>query len=117
LLLLSYPAATLIYFLIESAPPEFYTLSLHDALPILVAVMRDPDQAGRARVAAAEALLDRGWGRPPQATEISGPGGGPIIVTGTLDRKSTRLNSSHVKITYAGFCLKKKEIKKQQPNT
>src|SRR5690606_39803501 len=31
----------------------------------------------------------------------------------TLDRKSTRLNSSHVKISYAVFCLKKK---KQEPN-
>src|SRR5690606_41543600 len=33
----------------------------------------------------------------------AGPGGGPHI-----DRKSTRLNSSHVKISYAVFCLKKK---------
>src|SRR5690606_41034632 len=31
-----------------------------------------------------------------------------IIVGGCLDRKSTRLNSSHVKISYAVFCLKKK---------
>src|SRR5690554_7413026 len=29
-----------------------------------------------------------------------------------LDRKSTRLNSSHVRISYAVFCLKKKKIKK-----
>src|SRR3989442_11140817 len=32
-----------------------------------------------------------------------------------LDRKSTRLNSSHVRISYAVFCLKKKKIK-QPPN-
>src|SRR5690606_40799638 len=31
------------------------------------------------------------------------------------DRKSTRLNSSHVKISYAVFCLKKKKEKKKQP--
>src|SRR5690606_40997397 len=31
----------------------------------------------------------------------------------SVDRKSTRLNSSHVKISYAVFCLKKKKIKKQ----
>src|SRR5690606_40331772 len=31
-----------------------------------------------------------------------------------LDRKSTRLNSSHVKISYAVFCLKKKKQKKQR---
>src|SRR5690606_40744307 len=33
-----------------------------------------------------------------------------IILNGSLDRKSTRLNSSHVKISYAVFCLKKKKI-------
>src|SRR5690606_40107621 len=33
-------------------------------------------------------------------------------VGGVLDRKSTRLNSSHVKISYAVFCVKKKTIKK-----
>src|SRR5690606_7361396 len=32
----------------------------------------------------------------------------------SLDRKSTRLNSSHVKISYAVFCLKKKKIRKKQ---
>src|SRR5690606_42090345 len=34
-----------------------------------------------------------------------------------LDRKSTRLNSSHVKISYAVFCLKKKRIKKRTKHT
>src|SRR5690349_22782615 len=33
------------------------------------------------------------------------------------DRKSTRLNSSHVEISYAVFCLKKKKKKKQKINT
>src|SRR5690606_41629198 len=33
-----------------------------------------------------------------------------VSVVGELDRKSTRLNSSHVKISYAVFCLKKKKI-------
>src|SRR5690554_7022324 len=36
----------------------------------------------------------------------------PIDITDQLDRKSTRLNSSHVRISYAVFCLKKKKIKK-----
>src|SRR5699024_11598267 len=35
----------------------------------------------------------------------------------TLDRKSTRLNSSHVSISYADFCLKKKNTRKQQRKT
>src|SRR5690554_7658677 len=40
---------------------------------------------------------------------------GKVIVTGCLgvDRKSTRLNSSHVRISYAVFCLKKKKKKIQ----
>src|SRR5690554_7065708 len=33
----------------------------------------------------------------------------PVLVSGTEDRKSTRLNSSHVRISYAVFCLKKKK--------
>src|SRR5690606_40060561 len=35
------------------------------------------------------------------------------IFAAFLDRKSTRLNSSHVKISYAGFCLKKKTVRKR----
>src|SRR5215471_5280349 len=38
-----------------------------------------------------------------------GPGGGVSRTPGVLDRKSTRLNSSHVEISYAVFCLKKKK--------
>src|SRR5436309_9238481 len=39
-----------------------------------------------------------------------------VAGTGRVDRKSTRLNSSHVKISYAVFCLKKKKKKKKQRN-
>src|SRR5690606_41877469 len=38
------------------------------------------------------------------------------IVANVLDRKSTRLNSSHVKISYAVFCLKKKKEKDTYKN-
>src|SRR5438132_5573041 len=65
---------------------EIYTLSLHDALPI-------------SRRGGAEAV------RPAQ-------GQVPVGVRSTSglqqDRKSTRLNSSHTVISYAVFCLKKK---------
>src|SRR5690606_40661094 len=44
---------------------------------------------------------------------VGGPAGNPTI-TLTIDRKSTRLNSSHVKISYAVFCLKKKKEKATQ---
>src|SRR3712207_7241197 len=40
---------------------------------------------------------------------VTVPGKGQIKTTGKLDRKSTRLNSSHANISYAVFCLKKKK--------
>src|SRR5256885_11070878 len=39
---------------------------------------------------------------------LTGHPGGPPTRVGTSDRKSTRLNSSHLVISYAVFCLKKK---------
>src|SRR6266487_6294972 len=68
------------FFFIDTATTEIYTLSLHDALPIL-----------RART----------W--PARA------GSSPPRTPRTQDRKSTRLNSSHPSISYAVFCLKKKQ--------
>src|SRR5690606_41903652 len=81
--------------LFSAAPPTtpICTLSLHDALPIC----RYRVAAGRLRVGgrgAGDCLAFRTLGQPS-----SGRQG---------DRKSTRLNSSHVKISYAVFCLKKK---------
>src|SRR5437867_8687806 len=78
------------------APPQLYTLSLHDALPIF-ARDRNPGGAvdGRAQVGAVVARLEQ-----VEADRAAGIRGG--------DRKSTRLNSSHRTISYAVFCLKKK---------
>src|SRR5438034_3350959 len=46
---------------------------------------------------------------PPEITLVHGPGC-PVCVTPLeIDRKSTRLNSSHTVISYAVFCLKKKK--------
>src|SRR5438067_8173986 len=73
----------------DTAPPEIYTLSLHDALPIFLYQIVGARQSAR-RFA---------------------PPGMMVDVEGQhlhLDRKSTRLNSSHVSISYAVFCLKKK---------
>src|SRR5436309_14419366 len=82
------------FFFNDTATTEIYTLSLHDALPIL----------GR--------LQGRGCSRQgaPDDRERSWPPGFD------QDRKSTRLNSSHVKISYAVFCLKKKKKKKKLKN-
>src|SRR5690242_20961635 len=75
------------FFFNDTATTEIYTLSLHDALPIWRAQSRDA--SGRQR-------SERG------------------AVVGNFarkDRKSTRLNSSHMSISYAVFCLKKKKKK------
>src|SRR5436309_7574403 len=42
-------------------------------------------------------------------TTRAGPAEGPVVAA-AVDRKSTRLNSSHVKTSYAVFCLKKKKL-------
>src|SRR5215216_7423127 len=75
------------FFFNEPATTEIYTLSLHDALPIL----------GRPHSDVAQ--------RPGVRAE-------GVVLETAQDRKSTRLNSSHQIISYAVFCLKKK---KQQP--
>lgn len=52
-----------------------------EAVMTLVEIMGDKLQPAPARVGAAVALLDRGWGKPTQAVEHSGPAGGPIRLT------------------------------------
>src|SRR3712207_9520824 len=71
----------------DTATTEIYSLSLHDALPISAARRLPGSSAAR--------------GRAARATH----GHTPVY----LDRKSTRLNSSHANISYAVFCLKKKK--------
>src|SRR5438874_8132834 len=74
----------LFFFFNPTATTEIYTLSLHDALPIFPPVstvsLGDLSRVRRSRPS-----------------------------TRRTDRKSTRLNSSHVEISYAVFCLKKKK--------
>src|SRR5436190_12831263 len=83
-------------------PPDTYTLSLHDALPISSAERAgDREAAGRARNA-----------EGPRSTRVrthprERAGEGKAVRR--PDRKSTRLNSSHTVISYAVFCLKKKK--------
>src|SRR5690606_39625688 len=92
-----------------------YTLSLHDALPILQALS---DDELRARTAQFRQDLANGVDIddllvPAFAVVREGArrvlGLRPFDVQLIGDRKSTRLNSSHVKISYAVFCLKKKK--------
>src|SRR5688572_32479487 len=87
------PSDTLFFFFNDTATTEIYTLSLHDALPILARAPRDDEEPQRDE-------------REENRVEA-------------VDRKSTRLNSSHSQISYAVFCLKKKKkhYKDQHSNT
>src|SRR2546430_7541579 len=76
------------FFFNDTATTEIYTLSLHDALPIFTEA----------------ALSFLGLGTQPPT-----PSWGIMLAMGR-DRKSTRLNSSHSQISYAVFCLKKKQL-------
>ena len=51
------------------------------ALRTLAEIAGNPDAPPSARVGAAAALLDRGWGRAPQSVQLGGTGGGPIDIT------------------------------------
>src|SRR5436853_5784247 len=87
------------FFFNVPATTEIYTLSLHDALPIF---------AGRVGALAERrgvfvAVVSRN--HTDRAQLRAG--------AGVLDRKSTRLNSSHLGISYAVFCLKKKNKQSQ----
>src|SRR5690606_41476060 len=106
------------YYLLQPSTTALYTLSLHDALPICAhpepeahEVFDDRRERDRpVRLAAVKVERDarRGDVRVGQREQAVGPHGqiGPDGVR-VEDRKSTRLNSSHVKISYAVFCLKK----------
>src|SRR5690606_42103526 len=94
------PAMALLH---EAAPSDIYPLALHDALPI--------SYIGSGLCSSSRAAIgSRPASAPPAScirrfcmgrrSRFSWPR--------TIDRKSTRLNSSHVKISYAVFCLKKK---------
>src|SRR5690606_42012841 len=87
------------------APTEIYTLSLHDALPIC---KRD-ELFQMVKLPARNEVSARPGHAGPKILDTSAIIDGRIAdIARTGDRKSTRLNSSHVKISYAVFCLKKK---------
>src|SRR5205814_7828576 len=94
---------------------ERHTLSLHDALPILVGAQAE--HARRPRDRRVRLVGDVGHGvagepadhplaRARECRQVRG--GAAANLTALADRKSTRLNSSHLGISYAVFCLKKK---------
>src|SRR5436189_6024278 len=88
------------FFFHDTATTEIYTLSLHDALPICGQTSE--------RFGAAQAHCELENLQRVQKFECRGL----AAAFKFLDRKSTRLNSSHRCISYAVFCLKKKKKKK-----
>src|SRR3712207_8556896 len=98
------------FFFNDTATTEIYTLSLHDALPI------------------SNVTTDETFVSPTGALAVTGAGVALTVMNNELtfrstasgtarhatstgiDRKSTRLNSSHANISYAVFCLKKKKV-------
>src|SRR5438034_3198438 len=101
-----------LFFFHDTATTEIYTLSLHDALPISVSVRASTS---------ADSLPATGehspiWGgvfarfKDPDGNAFS------LVSFDEVDRKSTRLNSSHTVISYAVFCLKKKKKKRNNRN-
>src|SRR5690606_40033969 len=100
LLVRAISSVSLLFFFTDPATTEIYTLSLHDALPIFAFAQTRTEH--------------------PRHVHITGLADGQLLAINRgnnaeagVDRKSTRLNSSHVKISYAVFCLKKKKKKKQ----
>src|SRR5690606_42032970 len=105
---------TIFFFCHDAPTTDTYTLSLHDALPISLL----------AALALGELLLGA---QPPGHLGADVEDGAALVQrldgllrddpVGHRDRKSTRLNSSHVKISYAVFCLKKKKPNTHYNNT
>src|SRR3712207_7369068 len=89
------------FFFNDTATTEIYTLSLHDALPILAA----QDEGVHRQAGDQAAALGTADGLAP-AGDLEGL---DHVAGEQEDRKSTRLNSSHANISYAVFCLKKKK--------
>src|SRR3712207_7355254 len=95
-----------LFFFNDTATTEIYTLSLHDALPILKRVskhgmiIKDKRKEGDVMAHLSfDASALKQFVHDNELGEIQ-------------DRKSTRLNSSHANISYAVFCLKKKNFLK-----
>src|SRR3712207_7912613 len=84
-----------VFFFNDTATTEIYTLSLHDALPISIADLNE--ERGEALAGELGATFAKA-----DVTEEE------QVAAAVADRKSTRLNSSHANISYAVFCLKKK---------
>src|SRR5690606_42144810 len=102
---LAWPLGCTVSFFVRLRRPPRSTLFPYTTLfrSLATAARRSSARARRRRGCQPRRLEDaRGWRAPLRVHAIDG------VDTHGGDRKSTRLNSSHVKISYAVFCLKKK---------
>src|SRR2546426_5542992 len=93
--MISLPHCSSFFFFNDTATTEIYTLSLHDALPI---------SRGLRHI-----QMEAVWGGKEDTAGALRGHCALALVSCREDRKSTRLNSSHLVISYAVFCLKKKK--------
>src|SRR5256885_9816008 len=91
------PSDYFFFFFNDTATTEIYTLSLHDALPISLLLFEE--NAFNLRAVVLQGEIDVAGLRFAAVGDFA---------LNEEDRKSTRLNSSHLVISYAVFCLKKK---------
>src|SRR5690242_20812457 len=101
----------LLFFFNDTATTEIYTLSLHDALPIWPT--RAPEGGPRGPLR----RPPPGRRRAADPSCAAAPARAVHRGSHREDRKSTRLNSSHMSISYAVFCLKKKKRTKGRNHT
>src|SRR5690606_41202794 len=108
------PSSILVFVQIASAPTKFYTLTLHAALPIFTHVGKRLFLAEWPSGTETWDVLEDAWVRLPDPLPTVPATNDVWCVRQicdqvTVDRKSTRLNSSHVKISYAVLCWKRKQ--------
>src|SRR5690606_41842456 len=101
---------SVIFFFNTPSTTDIYTLSLHDALPIY-AVFKTLDNELQLKVRLNNQTSNQLLSDLMNFGEVTHFVEEIPSINDILDRKSTRLNSSHVKISYAVFCLKKKKKK------
>src|SRR5256885_9654492 len=102
-MLMPQPLPALFFFFNDPATPEIYTLSLHDALPISTMVLTDASVV--LSMDAPASTVTFSVMAPTTMLKFMEIVSARCSVT---DRKSTRLNSSHLVISNAVFCLKKR---------
>src|SRR5205814_9287450 len=107
-----HPRSHVLVLFSRTATTEIYTLSLHDALPIwngkkpLSTWWANPPQGAAPVIAKLRGRFEKA---AVTVKDDAAPAADRVAASSFTDRKSTRLNSSHLGISYAVFCLKKKK--------